>query len=87
MDFSLYKILDVLFDLAYLALLVRVLLSWVPHNPNHPLIVWLNRLTEPVLRPFRNIVPPMQTGFDFSPIFAFLALALIKKVVFKIFFF
>jgi len=46
-------------------LVVRALLSWFPHRPGSPLERAdrvLTRLTEPVLRPVRRILPPVRTG-------------------------
>jgi len=49
--------------------LIRIILSWVsPHNYN-PITALLATIAEPILRPFRRIVPPIG-GIDLSPIFA-----------------
>jgi YggT family protein len=50
-------------------LLARVLMSWVQIDPHSPLARTLYDLTEPVLAPVRNLLPPM-AGLDFSPIIA-----------------
>jgi YggT family protein len=55
----------ILYDLGeiyVLILLVRAVLSWFPYNPNSPLdpvrrVVFT--LTEPVLAPFRRLIPPI----------------------------
>lgn len=51
-----------------LLLLARILLSWFPNmDRENPLIRLVYDITEPVLRPIRNMLP--QTGmFDFSPL-------------------
>jgi len=50
-----------------------VLLGWLaPHNYN-PIIGMLNTMAEPVLRPFRRLVPTIG-GLDISPIFALILL-------------
>ncbi len=51
-------------------LLGRVLLSWVPIDPSHPFVQVLYQLTEPVLRPIRQLLPA--SSLDFSPIVAML---------------
>jgi YggT family protein len=79
-----YRGLDLLFQGLYLALLVRVLLSWIPHDPYHPIVSFLYRITDPILKPFRDIVPPHRIGFDISPLFAFLALSLLRKLIFSV---
>ena len=67
--------------------MVRILLSWIPHDEYNPLIVKLYDITEPVLALFRNIIPPYKTGgLDISPIFAFIALSIAQKIVNQIIF-
>lgn len=69
-----------LIDLAVLSLnmfffviLIKIIMSWVaPHNYN-PITAMLTTLSEPILRPFRRIVPPIG-GLDISPIFAIVLL-------------
>lgn len=82
----LYKIVDIIFQLLNLALLIRVLLSWVPHSEDHPLVYHIHRMTDPMLKPFQNLIPTWKFGIDVSPIFAFLALAIVKKIIFQILF-
>ncbi len=82
--FALYRLVDVLFQALYLALLIRVLMSWIHHDPDHPMISFLYRITDPMLRPFQGIIPAYKIGFDVSPIFAFLALSILKKLIFTL---
>lgn len=84
MNFLLYRIIDGAFQLIYFALLARVILSWIPHNPYHPIIQTLMNITEPILRPFQNLVPAHKIGLDISPILAFLALGVLRKLVFQL---
>lgn len=84
--YFLYKVLDLIFQALYWALMIRILISWVPHDRYHPIISKLYDVTDPILRPFQGIVPSWRFGIDFSPIFAFLALSLIRKVVFQLLF-
>lgn len=60
-------------NLFFFVILIKVILSWVaPHNYN-PITVLLNTMAEPVLRPFRRIIPAIG-GIDISPIFAIILL-------------
>lgn len=60
-------------NLFFFVILIKVILSWVaPHNYN-PITALLNTMAEPILRPFRRIVPAVG-GFDISPIFAIILL-------------
>ena len=69
------------FDLFQMLILVRVFMSWVPHDPYGQLPRLLYQVTEPVLRAIREILPVQSTGFDFSPIVAFFALGFVKKLL------
>ncbi|MFH1002804.1 MAG: YggT family protein [Chloroflexota bacterium] len=63
-----------------LAIVIWVLLSWVRPSPGHPLVVLLGRITEPVLRPLRRVLP--RTGmFDFSPVVAIILLQLVISLL------
>ena len=70
-----YQIINGIFDLLYLLLLIRILISWIPHDRYHPIIQFLYQATDPILRPFQNIFPT-SVGIDFSPIFAFMFLGI-----------
>lgn len=63
------------------ALLARIILSWVPHDPRgNPIIFWLYRVTEPVLAPARRIIPPMGM-VDVSPIAVFILLEVVRRLL------
>jgi YggT family protein len=55
------------------AILVQVVLSWVAPGTHNPATQLLARLCEPLLRPFRRLLPPIG-GLDFSPIFVLIGL-------------
>ena len=58
---------------------IRALVSWVSPDPANPIVRALVVVTEPVLRPFRRLIPPARTGnIDFSPVFAFLPLQFLE---------
>ena len=64
-----------------LLILARVFLSWIPININYKIKQFIFNLTEPLLYPFRNLIPPTKFGFDFSPILAFLSLEILKQIL------
>jgi YggT family protein len=66
---ALAKILHIVLILYMWIIIIRAILSWIYPNPYHPLVRTIYYLTEPVLRPFRKIVPPYKLGgIDISPI-------------------
>ena len=71
-------IINILFELLIWLLMIRIILSWLPHNHVHPIINFIYKLTEPLLEPFRNMINPIG-GIDLSPIIVFFLLRLIQK--------
>jgi YggT family protein len=69
-----------LIDLYSLVVLVAVVLSWLRLDPRHPLVTITQALTEPVLAPIRNVLPPMG-GLDLSPMVLLFALQLLKSLL------
>lgn len=70
----------------YMILLVRIILSWVPSLPDalRPAADIVFRLTDPVLRPVRGLLPPVRLGavaLDLSPIIVFLVLSIIVRPI------
>ncbi len=65
-------------------LIVRILLSWIRHNPYQPVIKFIYEVSEPYLKLFRRIIPPIGM-MDLSPIIALLVLDyLIRPLVINI---
>lgn len=73
--FLLYGILG----LYSLAVIIRIIFSWVMPTTN-PVFVFLRKITDPVLEPFRKIIPPLGT-FDISPIVVLLLLGFLQTAV------
>jgi len=65
MNTFLANFVDLLFSVLYFAILVRILLSWIPMSQDNALIRLLNQITDPILAPARRLIPPMG-GVDFS---------------------
>jgi YggT family protein len=55
------------------AILVQAVLSWVAPGTHNPATQLLGRLCEPLLRPFRRLIPPVG-GLDFSPLLVLIGL-------------
>ncbi len=72
------------YQAATFLLFARILMSWIPHDPGHPISRFLIDVTDPMMRPFQNILPPERFGIDLSPIFAFIALRILKDILMSI---
>ncbi|MDP8262498.1 MAG: YggT family protein [Candidatus Ancaeobacter aquaticus] len=79
---ALATIVDIVLTILYWLILIRTLISWVNPDPYNVIVQYLNKLTEPILRPIRRLIP-MSIGIDISPIIAFLAIILVKSFLVK----
>ncbi|MDQ7859849.1 MAG: YggT family protein [Armatimonadota bacterium] len=78
---ELIALVNVVFQVLYILVLARVLLSWVPGlGLGHPVVRAVHTLTAPILDPIRRVMPPVG-GLDLSPILAFLVLALVRELL------
>jgi len=60
-------------NMFFFVILIKIIMSWVaPHNYN-PVTAMLTSLSEPILRPFRRLIPSIG-GLDVSPILAIVLL-------------
>jgi len=75
-----WRLLDLLYDIYFYSILITVILSWFAPRGYNPAVALLFALTEPLLRLFRRILPPMG-GVDLSPLLALIALQFTKMVV------
>ena len=77
---SVVMVLSLLIKLYFYSLLIMIIASWVAPGNSHPALLLVNQITEPLMKPFRNLLPPMG-GLDLSPILVFLVLQVLEKVV------
>jgi YggT family protein len=80
MNAFLYQFVNILFTALTFAVFARVLLSWFPMNPDNPIVVILNEVTDPILRPLRRVVPPLGM-LDLTPIVALVLLNIIQRLL------
>jgi YggT family protein len=83
-----FFILDGLLSLLWWAIIVSAVLSWlvafdIINLRNHAVYqisTFLDRVTDPVLRPFRRIIPPLG-GVDISPIVVLLIITGVQSIL------
>ncbi|HZS13894.1 MAG TPA: YggT family protein [Candidatus Dormibacteraeota bacterium] len=75
------RVIGIVLYIETLLILVRVALSWFPGiDPWNPLVRFLRAVVDPVLRPFRSIMPTFG-GIDFSPILAIIVLGWVSRLI------
>lgn len=70
-------LVGLLINIYFFALLAMIILSWVAAGSGHPAIYLLHQITEPVMAPFRKILPAMG-GLDLSPILVFILINVLQ---------
>jgi YggT family protein len=71
------------FDFLRIAILVRVVSSWLPISPYSPWIKWSYVVSEPVLRPLRAVIPAMGP-IDITPIIAYFLIGFLQGAVLRL---
>ena len=74
------QFVNVLSIVLHVAILGRVIISWLPISSENPIVVMLYQVTEPILGPIRAVLPRMGM-LDFSPIVAILLIVVIQRVL------
>ncbi|MCX8083533.1 MAG: YggT family protein [Calditerrivibrio sp.] len=65
-------------------IVIRALISWVSPDPRNPIVQIIYSLTEPILAPFRKVIPPL--GFiDLSAIVVLLVIEILRGLIFRFF--
>ena len=70
------------FSLFQLAIIVRVVMSWIRFRPGAWYSRWAYKLSEPILRRIRNLVP-LFSGMDLSPIIAWFLLGFVETLLLR----
>ncbi|GAB3369431.1 YggT family protein [Spongiibacter taiwanensis] len=69
-----------LLNIYFVAIIASIILSWVAQGSYNPAVQLLQQLTEPVMAPFRKLLPNMG-GLDFSPILVFLLINVLEVIL------
>ncbi|HMA20072.1 MAG TPA: YggT family protein [Gemmatimonadaceae bacterium] len=71
------------FDFLRIAILVRVVSSWLPVSPYSGWIRWSYVVSEPILKPLRQVIPAMGP-IDITPIIAYFLIGFLQTAVLKL---
>jgi YggT family protein len=75
---GLAKVIDIALTLYMWIIIFRALISWVNPDPHNQIVIFLYRITEPVLGPIRRRLPMGNIGIDISPIIVILVIIFLK---------
>lgn len=78
--YALLSLVDIGLSFYTFAIIARALISWVQPDPRNPIVQFLNRITDPVLRPIGRLIPPFG-GLDITPLIAILLIQLVQNLL------
>ena len=79
------KIVKGIFAILDLFVWARVILSWIPHNQYNEITRTVYNLTEPLLKPIRDLIPALSIGIDISPFILLFLLNIAESVALRTF--
>ncbi len=77
---GLIALVNLCFGFYLLLIFARIFLTWGVLDPYHPLSRWVYRLTEPLLAPIRNRLPPAGM-YDWSPTVLVILMIIARQIV------
>ncbi len=81
---AIVRLVNVALTLYMWIIIARALVSWVNPDPYNPIVRFLYRATEPVLAPFRRLLPPYRTGgIDLSPLWVLLIIYILQEFLLR----
>jgi len=82
---QLAPLIHLVFWVLQILVFARVIISWIPSiNRHHPVVRLIYEVTEPMLRPFRAVIPVGRGGMDFSPVILLLVLVVVERIILAI---
>ena len=80
---SLAFLVNAICQVFYWLLVARIIISWFPVEPYHPIVQFLTQVTDPLLAPLRRV--PLRIGMlDLTPLLAFVILFFVNRVAVRI---
>ena len=79
------KVVKGIFAILDLFVWARVILSWIPHNAYNEITRTVYTVTEPLLKPLRELIPVSSMGIDISPFILLLALNMAESFALRVF--
>ncbi len=78
---NLINIIDFVINIYILCVIVRAVLSWIPHNPYNTIIRFIYEITDPPLNWIRRWMPNLG-GIDLSPMILIFGIIIIRNILF-----
>jgi YggT family protein len=78
--FCIADLIALILTVFLVAVIIQVILSWINPGQYNPVIGLVHKLSDPVIKPIRRLIPSLG-GLDLSPLFATLVLLVAKMLI------
>jgi len=79
-----YMLVNYVVEILKVLILLRIIISWIAPYSRNEFVELVNHITEPILRPFRILIPIGGARLDLSPIIAYYVLGLVRMLIFRV---
>jgi len=79
------KLVKGIFAILDLFVWARLIISWIPHDPYNDITRIVYKITEPMLKPIRDIIPSSSLGIDISPFILLVLLNIAESIALRTF--
>jgi YggT family protein len=79
MSLYIYRLINIIVQLITLLVIIKVFLSYFM-SPYHPVRLAIDRVVEPMLRPIRQIIPPLGM-LDLSPLVLIVLVQILGRII------
>lgn len=77
---AVYEVVSLTLNIFLFAIIIQVILSWVAPGQHNPITLIIHQLTQPLLRPIRQVMPDLG-GIDLSPMVALVLIQIFKMLL------
>ncbi|MBT5923049.1 MAG: YggT family protein [Cellvibrionales bacterium] len=77
---GLFGVLNISLKIAFFAIIIVIVVSWIAPQSYNPAVSLLRQISDPLMAPFRRIIPPMG-GLDFAPMLAMFVIHVLRSIV------
>ena len=77
---GLFGVINIGLKIAFFAIIIVIVVSWIAPQSYNPAVSLLRQISDPLMAPFRKIIPPMG-GLDFAPMLAMFVIHVLRTIV------
>jgi len=82
--YLLIRLVGLVFQVANILIFLRILLSWIAPQTRNEFTELVYNTTEPILKPFRLLIPAGRINIDISPILAIFVLRIAQNLIYRL---